>query len=728
MTLLPALSIVTTGIPQAMAYAVIAGVPPIYGLYTAAVSCVIGAIFGSSRHLVTGPTNATCMVVFSLTAPYINQENHMEVIFLLTLMTGVLKLLFGLLRFGRLVRYVSNSVVMGFTTGVGILIVGNQLAPILGVTIDKEKARYFFGALYQTFLHISDINFYTVIIAAVTAAIAFSARRINKKIPGTLIGVVTTGLIVYFLNWHSHGVRILSDMAPIARSLDIFHVPVYVAHPQFALIRDLGTGAFALAIFGLIEAATSSRAIASMSGQRLDFSREFVGQGLANIVGSFFSNFASSASFIRTAECYHAGGRTRIAAMSSGIFTALTILALAPLANYIPLASLAGVLIVIAYRLVQKRRLRMTWMSGRNSQLVFLVTLLSTILLPLQYAVFVGIFMSLIFLIQVTSKPDLTQLVPRADGHFEEIPFGRAIPAPIMLVNMEGDLYFAAVENMDDELRKALTPTTRVVVLRMKRLRAVGSTAMAILERFHGMLQARGISLVVCGIEPDLQSLMVRSGLHERIEEPNIFYADNTLFRSTELAMARARNILEMERWRSEPKPVSEQIPETLELTARDLMSRNCIRFGEGHTLREAIWLISEMNRRQQANEPQPLFLQNREGRLTGMLSPWKLLREMMDGLSLDEAVALSDEELAQQFASQLDKPIGTLSQRNLPDVTLDTSFLNLFHLSLLHKLSVLPIRDKEGRVAGLVGQHDLLVGLGKLISATPPVSSPKNP
>jgi sulfate permease, SulP family len=327
----------------------------------------------------------------------------------------------------------------------------------------------------------------------------------------------------------------------------------------------------------------------------------------------------------------------------------------------------------------------------------------------------------------VTSKPDLTQLVPRADGRFEEMPFEQAQPAPIVLVNLEGDLYFAAVEDLDYELQRALTPTTRVVVLRMKRLRAVGSTAMAILERFHAMLQTRGVSLVVCGIEPDLQRLMVRSGLRDRIEEPNIFYADNTIFRSTELAMARARNILEMERWRTEPAGPAQQTG-TPAMTARDVMSRQCIRFGEGHSLREAVWLLSEMNRRQKTMEPQPLFLQDRDGKLSGMLSPWKLLREMMADLSADDAIALSDRDLGRRFAAQFNKPIGPMSRQDLPEATLDTSFISMFHMSLLHSLSVLPIRDNESRVVGLVGQHDLLEGLGKLMSAAPPAPAQRSP
>ena len=314
-----------------------------------------------------------------------------------------------------MVRYVSNSVVMGFTTGIGILIAGNQLNQVLGIRLES-KSNYLFEMISQVCSQISQINYHTLLIAIFTAALAVSLRKINRRIPGPLVGVVAMSFFVYIMGWHSKGVRILSDLTPISRGLNLFHVPAFVTHPDLQMIGNLSAGAVALAIFGLIEAATSSRAVAAMSGQRLNFSREFVAQGLANIAGSFFQNFASSASFIRTAECYNSGGRTRVAALMSGLFTALTLVALAPYANYIPIGSLAGVLIVIAYSLVQKKRLLMTWRSGSNSKMVFSVTLASTILFPLQYAIFVGIIMSLVLLLRATGKPDLTLLVPREQG------------------------------------------------------------------------------------------------------------------------------------------------------------------------------------------------------------------------------------------------------------------------------------------------------------------------
>jgi anti-anti-sigma factor len=359
----------------------------------------------------------------------------------------------------------------------------------------------------------------------------------------------------------------------------------------------------------------------------------------------------------------------------------------------------------------------MTWRSGFNSRLVFMVTLASTILFPLQYAVFVGIFLSLFFFLRITAKPDLTQLVPRANGRFDEVPFERAARAPIVLVNLEGDLYFAAVENLDYELERILAPETRVVVLRMKRLRAVGSSAMAILDRFRAMLQARNVVLVLCGVEPELRDVMTRSGLRERIGEPNIFYADNTLFQSTQLAMARARNILEMERWREAPPPRIDAEAARLapRIRARDLMSRQCIRFGEEHSLREAVWLMSEMFRRGAAAERQPLFLQDRRGKLAGALSPEDILREMTREIDPQAADQPSDQDLGRLMRRPFDELVRAIARSQLPAIRLESALPELLRGLLADNLPALPVCDEDQRVVGLLTQHDLLLGVSKL-------------
>jgi len=542
------------GIPQAMAFAMLAGLPPIYGLYTSIFSAVFASLCGSSSHLVTGPTNSSCLILFAVAAPFTSQYDPLEIILLLTFIAGIVKLIFGLLRLGTMMRYVSNSVLVGFMAGSGILIAASQLKNLLGLELPNDSSNTFFGMLFQAFHALPSTNPAAVGIAILTALVIVLMRRINRKIPGPLLGLVVATFIAYAWGLGDADYRwripLLRDVESIHLALgDLFHVPLLLTREYFdwRLVETLAPGAIALAFMGLIQTSSSARAVAVRSGQRVDFSRDFVSQGVTSLLGPFFQSFEAAGSFTRTAVCFESGGRTRMAPILSSVFTLVILLICAPMLDYVPQASLAGVILVVAFSLTDRRRLALVMQSGSDSRSVFLATLAATLILPLQYAIFVGVFLSIVFLLRVTSRPDLTLLVPRDTGRFEEVPFDQAIPASIVLVNIEGDLHFAAVENLDLELQKALSPQTRVVILRMKRLRAVGSSAMAILEHFWQYLRDRNIYLVACGIEKSLEGLLTRSGLRERIGEQNLFYADNTLFQSTELAMARARAIVEIE-------------------------------------------------------------------------------------------------------------------------------------------------------------------------------------
>jgi anti-anti-sigma factor len=547
-------------------------------------------------------------------------------------------------------------------------------------------------------------------------------KRINPKIPGALIAVVSAGAFSAALGWHNDAlgagqVEIVKDIQPITGALNKFHVPEFVLHPNYELTRELGTGALALALLGLIEAASIARAVASSSGQRLNFTREFIGQGAGNVVGSFFSCFAGSGSFTRTAVCYQSGGRTRMAAVFSAIWTAFTLILLAGFANYIPKASLAGLLIIIAWSMIEKERLKLTWRSGANSRLVLGGTLASTLILPLEYAIFVGVFLSIVLLLRVTGSTDLTQLVQAPDQGFEEVPFNRAAASEVVTINMEGDLYFAAVEDLDYELVRCLTPKTRVVVLRMKRLRAVGSTAMAILAHYYELLEERNIYLVVCGIEEDLKKVMTGSGLRQQFGEQNIFYADNKLFQSTELALARAWSIVEMERRREAPREIQPPTVHTLPM-ADTIMTRKCIRFGNQHQLREAVWLMSEMYRRKVTHSARPLFLQDTEGRLAGELETMSVLKEMTSHLKLEElGRPESDEELGIRLAGSFTRRIAEIATTDMPLASEADPLLDLLQKARHIKAGVMPVCDSEKRILGVIDEGQLICAIGEALN-----------
>ncbi|MDP6928205.1 MAG: SulP family inorganic anion transporter [Planctomycetota bacterium] len=708
------LTVAVMGVPQAMAYALIAGLPPVYGIYTAIVTCVVAAILGSSKHLVTGPTNALCMVMLSLTAhlPEKHDVSVIEIILLLSLMVGIIQMVFGLLRLGRIVRYVSNSVVIGFTAGAGILIAFNQVQNLLGIDLSDAHAERFYEVVIATIQNVPQANPYALGLGLATILIVLMAPKIDRRLPAALLGVAITGLVCYLLGWYGSEelgpwkVGIVRDIEPIRGSLPGFHLPELLRYPNYELTRELGSGALALALLGLVEAASISRAVASSSGQRINFTREFFGQGASQIVGSFFQCFAGSGSFTRTAVCYRSGGRTRMAAIFSAGWTALALVVFGDVANFIPKAALAGILIVIAFTMVDRQRLQLAWRSGKSSRLVLLGTLGSTLILPLEFAIFVGVFLSFVVVLRTTGKTDLTQLVTRTDGGFDEVPFKRAAASPVATVNMEGDFYFAAADDLDYELLECITPQTRVIVLRMKRLRAVGSTAMAMLGHFSKLLRERGLHLVVCGIEGELERVMTGSGLRQRLGEENIFYADNKLFQSTELALARAWSIVEMEQRDDLATKVMGKAPDP-KIRAGDIMSPRCIRFGDQHQLREALWLMSELQKHTKSLQPTPLFLQDEEAKLAGKISPWQILGVLAAGV--EGSRDLEDAAIGKMFRRDFARLIAEIARDDFARHGEDASLEDLLDSMATEDLQVVPICDDSGHIKGLVSADDVL-------------------
>jgi anti-anti-sigma factor len=390
--------------------------------------------------------------------------------------------------------------------------------------------------------------------------------------------------------------------------------------------------------------------------------------------------------------------------------------AFGPFANYIPLSCLAGIIVVTAFAMIQRDRLSMTWRSGSNSRIVMGGTLAATLLMPLETAVYAGVLLSIVILLRITGKPDLTQLVQHPEYGFEEVPFNRAAPSPVAIINLEGDLYFAAAEDLDYELLQALKPETRVVVLRMKRLRAVGSSAMAMLEHFHKVLKSRGIHLIICGVEDEMNRVLTGSGLRKLIGEQNIFYADNRIFQSTELALARSMGIVEMQRSRAEASTAAEQEHTLVATTAADLMQKRCLRFGSRHQIREAMWLISQFQQRMKTDHPQTVFLQDLEGKLSGELSVCSILKDLASAVPEKDASSYDDAALARALQPRLFGDIAALSRNDPVTVRHDEPLAAVYLRAARNGFRPMPVSDAHGRLAGVFDEMAMLRGLTKLL------------
>src|SRR5512135_1713329 len=396
-------------LPQGGAFAMIAGLPPEYGLYTAIVPAVIAALFGSSFHLVSGPTTAISIVLFTTVSPLVQPgtPEYIEMVLAITFLAGLFQLSLGIARLGALVNFVSHSVVVGFTAGAALLIGTSQLSNFLGVPGSKRHA--FIHVWADLARHLSDINTVVLAIAATTLVFALLFKRFLPKLPGMLFAMVIGSLLSLLLNGKEHGVRLVGSLPS--------HLPPLSAPDlSTANIRSLAPAALAVAMLGLAEAVSIARAVATRSHQRIDSNQEFIGQGLANMVGSFFSSYASSGSFTRTGVNFDAGAKTPLAAVFAAAALMLILLLIAPLTAWLPVASMAGVLLVVAYSLIDFHHIRTIVRTSHQEAAVLAVTFLATLLVELEFAIYVGVMLSLLLYLNRTAHPAFVTLAPDPDS------------------------------------------------------------------------------------------------------------------------------------------------------------------------------------------------------------------------------------------------------------------------------------------------------------------------
>lgn len=392
-------------LPQGVAFATIAGLPPQYGLYTAMVTPIIAALFGSSLHLISGPTTAISIVIFSSISHHAvpGTDEFISLALTLTFLAGVYQLAFGLARLGVLVNFVSHTVVIGFTAGAAILIVTSQMKHILA--LDVPNGESFLHTWLAILPQSQQINFYVLAVAAVTLIAALLMKRWLPKWPHLLLGMVAGSVLALILGGDQAGIKLVGVIPA--------HLPP-LSSPDFSFttVKLLAPEAFAVALLGLIEAVSISRSIASKSNQRIHASQEFIGQGLSNIGGSFFSSYAGSGSFTRSGINFSAGAKTPLSAIFAAVILAVIIFAIAPLTAYLPVAAMGGIILIVAYNLIDSHHIKQILMHSRSETAILLTTFLATLFLELEFAIYLGVLLSLIIFLAKTTTPEIQTLAP----------------------------------------------------------------------------------------------------------------------------------------------------------------------------------------------------------------------------------------------------------------------------------------------------------------------------
>lgn len=437
-------------LPQGVAFATIAGMPPEYGLYAAMVPAVIAALFGSSWHLVSGPTTAISIAVFAAMSPLADpgSPQFISMVLTLTFLTGLFQLILGLARMGVLVNFISHTVVIGFTAGAALLIAASQIKNFFGISI--ERGAPFHVVIEQLIMQFGNINPYVTAVGAITLAAGIAAKQFVPKLPYMIVAMLIGGIAAFFINAEF---GLAATQIRTVGALPSHLPPLSMPDFSYSTIHQVVFPALVVTMLALTEAVSISRSIAVKSEQRIDGNQEFIGQGLSNLIGSFFSSYASCGSFNRSGVNYAAGAKTPLATVFASIFLVAILLLVAPLAAYLPTAAMAGILFLVAWGLIDFHHISSIGKTSRSETVVLWVTLVGT-LIDLEKGIFFGILLSLSIYLYRVSRPHIVPVVPaKEEGAYHFVSAYDHPECPqLSMVRFNGAIFFGAVDHAQNSL------------------------------------------------------------------------------------------------------------------------------------------------------------------------------------------------------------------------------------------------------------------------------------
>lgn len=546
--LLAGLTVAALAVPQGLAYALVAGVPLQMGLFAAALPAIVAALWGSSRFLVTGPTNPIALVVgASIVAPALalGEAVPVETVLATGLLAGVLLAVFGLVGLGRASRFLSDSVVVGFATGAGILI-ALRLLPELSLELppvapSQPLAPKVWPLLVRSVQTIATADWRALGLAALVPIVVVGLRRVDARIPGGLLGLAAATGIASALGW-SEGSDAISLIGSVPAGFPEWHAPALFG-PALDPAR-VGAPALAIALLATLQSIAAARTLRGPGEARLDPDRELFAQGAANITAACVGALPTSGSLTRSALARSAGARSRLAPAVSGLAVAGLLPVLGPLIQDVPLAALVGLVVLSGLELVNPASLRRA-ATTRSDAMILVVTLVATLWIDLVQALYAGLFFSLALLVVRSGRLQMVELVRSAGDRFREIPLdARTGQSPAVLLHLEGDLNFAVAPELADRLNEIGARAPRLLVLRLKRARHLDATVLEVLRECFVDLQRSGTSVVLCGLTDELAELLEGTELAQTLGPEGLLRSGERLFEGFEKALARARQLL----------------------------------------------------------------------------------------------------------------------------------------------------------------------------------------
>jgi SulP family sulfate permease len=534
--LVAGLTVAAVAVPQSMAYALIAGVPPQYALYTAFITGLLGSLLGSSKHLVTGPTNAISLLVFSALA---GMEGQIQgdplrlagALCLLTLLVGAVQVLIALFKMGDLTHYISESVMLGFMAGAGLLIALGQIPNLLGLHAQGTGEQPLLGRLLLTLREGGPVQPAALALGLGTMVVVVALRRLGRRLgvllPDMLLALVAAAVVAAVCGWQSP-----SGNLEVPWGLPPPEVPLW----QPLWLRQLTGSALAIALLGLLEALAIAKSIAAQTRQPLDFNRECLAQGLSNLGGALFHCIPASGSLTRSAINYQAGAVSRISGVVSSLAVAASLLLFSPLAQFVPRPALAGILVVTAWRLVDRRRLVYCLRATRYDAGLALATASAAVFIGVELSIVIGIFLSFLLFVPRAARLQSSELVVTPQRVLRERHPEDPQCSRLALYSLEGELFFGivpALEEFFEQLRRRADQGVRVLVLRVKRTRNPDMVCLEKLQGFVEEMEARKVAVLLCGVREDFARALDNVRLDRWLPRERVFLEDISLGSST---------------------------------------------------------------------------------------------------------------------------------------------------------------------------------------------------
>lgn len=537
--LIAGLTFAIVNVPQAMAHALLATVNPVLGIYTLMMAVPIGALFTSSVFMNVSTTSALSVAAGAGLAT-IPDDQKAQALVAMVLLVGLIQLLAGLFKLGFLVRFVSDSVMTGFLNGVAVLIILGQLGDLTGYdSIYSNKVAQALDLL----LNLDQINVQATFIGLLTLGLMVLLLRTSLRKFAFIIAIGVSTLLLAVLTLPAlptsagfASVQTVADIADIPRSLPSLALPT----PELLLAMLLP--AFSVALIGLIQGAGVSQGYPNPDGKYPDMSRDFLGQGVANMATSLVGGVPAGGSISGTALIMSAGAKSRWTNIFAGLFVAVIVLVAAPLVELVPMPALAALLIVAGFQGLRVQQAITVWNTGKVAGVVMIMTFAATLLVPLQYAVLLGVALSiLLFVFRQSNKVVITEVVPVPGGFPEERPAPQQLPSnQLTLLMVYGSLFFAAAKNFEDLLPAVDETRGAVVAIGLRGKAEIGSTFVSVLQRYAESLRAHDSKLMLVGVDPAVRTQLAKTGLLSLIGEENIFLATPRLGEAMNQAMTAA--------------------------------------------------------------------------------------------------------------------------------------------------------------------------------------------